>query len=712
MKERGLSGVTTAKAFDITAIQEAAKKTSVEAILLSNQDTLKQLLGEDASLDSYRGTRINYPIPIIVANPLAHIHTINYGKWLLGKDLDKFKRIKEPVQIFDFILVETEETRREALYFLKSCILISFDIETDEKRQITCISFTGLSNSRRVLTFVVPLVDFDVIHYTELEEFADAILFIREVQALPAYKLAFNGMYDTQYCGTYHAWPENYTLDAMILGWSRYSELPRALEFNASIYCYDYFYWKGEADKAKKGKDIKGYWAYCAKDSWYTFRVFLQQLVELESYQIFNYQETFRLTYPDLYCAFEGCKIDQTKLQEVRKKRVETAEKKLVDLRKISCNPEFNPGSWQQVSQLVYDVIGAKKPEKFKGAGTSALVLNRVGMQHPILAIICDLIVSYREDMKAISTYCDFDQLFGRLLYNIDPSGTETGRPASKASNFWVGTQIQNIPDYAKHYIVADDGYDLVEADKNKSEARCVAYMSESATMIKAIEDPERDFYKVISELFFGIPYAEVPDELRNDVTKHIIHGTHHLMGPDPFIDTATPRKVYNAMVITKSPIRNITAFAKYLLSLYHKMNPELKRDMWPRVKAEVTATHMSRSHLGWVRYFFGNPSKQHATFREAVAHQSQNLSVHLINRAFWRVYKYLVLPANGEFRLKAHIHDSIFAQIKSEKKEEYMKRMYELMFEPVTIFSRTMIIPTDFKVGKIWGEMKKIKIQ
>jgi DNA polymerase I-like protein with 3'-5' exonuclease and polymerase domains len=711
MKERGLTGVSSAKTFDITTMQEAAIKTKVDAILLSNSETLKKLLGEQASLDNYRGTRINYSIPIIVTNPFAHIHTIEYGRWLLEKDLDKFKRIKEPIQVFDFILVNSEELRREALHFLKSCLIISFDIETDNKRQITCISFTGLSTTKRVLSFVVPLVDFDHIHYQDADEFQDALLFIQEVLALSTAKLAFNGMYDSQYCITYHAWPENYTLDAMILNWSRYSELPRSLEFNASIHCYDYFFWKDEADEAKKKKDIRSYWAYCAKDSWYTLRVLLSQLSDLQAYQVFNYQETFRLTYPDLYCAFEGIKINQEKLKEVRADRVKESEEKLRKLRIISCNPGFNPSSWQQVSQLVYDVIGGKKPEKFKGAGTSAPVLNRVATQHPLLATVCDLIISYREDIKAISTYCDFDQLFGRLLYNIDPSGAETGRPASKASNFWVGTQIQNIPPYAKHYLDADDGYDLVEADKNKSEARCVAYMARAPKMIEALEDSEHDFYKTCSTLFFGIPYEEVTEEMRSDITKHIIHGTHHLMGPDPFIDTVSPKKMYAAMILTKSPLRNMTAFAKYLLSLYHRMNPELKREMWPSVRAEITATHMSRSHLGWVRYFFGNPMKQHKVFREGVAHQSQNLSVHLINRAFWRIYTDLVVPSAGEFRLKAHIHDSIFVQIKTEKALEYAKRMKEIMHMPTKIHENTMIIPTDFKMGKTWGTMQKIKL-
>lgn len=710
MKEHGLSGLSSNKVYDITTIQQTAAKAGVDAILLTNPQTLNNLVGSE-SLDSYRGTRINYKIPVIVANPLEHIHTVNYGRWLLEKDMQKIKRIKEPVQQFDFKLVETEELRRETYAFLKDCVIISWDIETNELRQITCISFTGLHPSKRVETFVVPFIDFGEMHYRDLDEYAESLQFMRDVLALPVTKLGFNGLYDSTYCITYHAPPNNYTLDAMVLAWSEYSELPRSLDFVSSVHCYDYFQWKHEANAAKDKKDIRSYWAYCGKDSWYTLRCLLSLLKGLQAYQLFNYQESFKLTYPALYCAFEGILVDNNKRAELREKAQKEKEEKLKKLQVITCNPTFNPGSWQQVGHFIYEVIGAQKPKFTKGAGTASPVLNRVAVQHPLLATICDLIITYREDAKAISTYYDFDQLNSRMLYSLDPTGTETGRAACKASSFWVGTQVQNVPPYAKPMLCADPGYDLIEADKNKSEARCVAYMSRSETMIKALEDPERDFYKVCATIFFGIPYEQVTKEYRNDITKHVIHGTHHLMGPDPFIDTVTPKKMYNAMKLTGTKLRNLEEFAKYLLSLYHKMNTELKTNMWPSVKHEVATTHMSVSPLGWTRYFFGNPAKQHKVLREAVAHQSQNLSVHALNKSLWRIYVDLVLPSNGEFRLKAQIHDSIFVQAKKEKALEYAAKMKVLMDIPIKVHDRTMRIPTDFKIGPTWGDMKEVKI-
>lgn len=724
MKEAGLTGAATEKTYDITTLQRMASHAKCEAILLTNPDTLINLLGEKATLDKYRGTRINYPIPVIVANPFEHIHSVTYGKWLLKNDLKKFHKLKVKPLPFDFIVVNTQETRSQALAFLKNCFLISFDIESDSAPQMTCISLTGLDHQGRVQVFVVPLVDFDKIHYSTPEELGETLVFIRTVAALDVIKVAFNGIYDSQYMTLYDAMPLNYLIDVMMLFWSKYAELPRSLDFVASILGYDYFFWKDESDAAKKNKDIRSYWAYCGKDSWWTMRCLLEMLTQLEDYQTHIYNRTFRLTFPVLYTAYQGMLINPEEKAKGKAEAEARLSVLLDNLRKMAASPTFNPQSSQQVAQLVYDIIGAKKEDK-KGEGrsTSAKVLNRVSMQHPLLARICGDVIKYREENKAISTYYEVEEKNGRLLFNLDPSGTETGRFACKASSFWVGTQIQNIPPYAKKYLWFDKDKIGIEADKNKSEARCVAYASQCVKLIEALEDPEKDFYKVCSELFFGIPWNEVTDEMRNDVTKHIIHGTHHCMGPEPFIDTATPQAVFRAMKMVLTKTKNMQDFVKYLLSLYHKAFPEVKNPYWANLLKDAAITGRTVSPLGWTRVFFGDPHKNHKVFRGIVAHQSQNLSVDLINESFWEVYRHLVLPSKGEFNLIAQIHDSILGQAVKGKEMYYAAKMREIMANSVEIHGRKMLIPVDFKMSApsgSWGTydektfplgMRKVKV-
>jgi hypothetical protein len=78
----------------------------------------------------------------------------------------------------------------------------------------------------------------------------------------------------------------------------------------------------------------------------------------------------------------------------------------------------------------------------------------------------------------------------------------------------------------------------------------------------------------------------------------------------------------------------------------------------------------------------------------------------------FWKVYKYLVKSSNGEYRLKAQVHDSILAQYVTTKRAYYAQKMQELMYNPVVIHNRTLVIPTDIKVGLSWKNMEKYKIE
>ena len=77
---------------------------------------------------------------------------------------------------------------------------------------------------------------------------------IQIINKLPITKAAHNGIYDCTYSITYNAEPSHYLFDTMFFGWSRFSELYQSLDFNASLYLYDYCQWKHEAEDASDKK--------------------------------------------------------------------------------------------------------------------------------------------------------------------------------------------------------------------------------------------------------------------------------------------------------------------------------------------------------------------------------------------------------------------------------------------------------------------------
>lgn len=742
LKSKGYAVMSTSKTLTISEILDAGKKIQADGVLLANEETLKNLVNSDSglkvSLDKYRGSRLDFSIPIIVGAPIDHLRKVRHGRWLYERDIDKFKKIKTPVVQLKFTVCKTRELLDTCVQKAQSALIISPDIETDSNNRITCISFTYLNPNFTTTTFVIPFINFGQDFWENDDDYGYAINCMRTICKLANPKLYFNGMYDSQPQIIYHAEPHNFVLDAMALAHSEYSELPKTLDFVASLHLHDYYYWKDDADAARKTGNINTYWAYCARDSWNTLRIFLQQIKTCKPYAIKNYQQLFKMVYPYLYCAFEGLLLDQTVLAENTKKAEAIVDDTRRRIQTMAADKNFNPGSPSQLGVLLFDIIGAKPTAKVKKKkdgkltsrrSTDETALAKIAEQHPLLRLICEKVFEYRENAKAVGTYFKFGQwkghdgkLPGRLLYGINPFGTDTGRGSSNASSFRFydtekedvrsyGTQVQNIPPYAKNMLIADPGNELGEADNNKSEARCVGYLSACIGLIQALEDATRDFYKVLGTLFFALPYEQVTKQLRNDILKRIVHGRNYLMGIETFIETVikqthSTKILYDGARLINYPIKSLKDFVGYLLNLYNKPFPEITT-WYNEIKLEVVRTHTLTSPLGWTRYFFGDIIKDHKVFRNAVAHAPQNLSVMILNKGLWKVYTTIVLVEKGHFRLKAQIHDSIFWQAPPELRSIYDARVKECMYNPVVIKGRTMIIPVDINHGQNWLELK-----
>ena len=760
MKDMRYTAVSTGKVLTISELVNAAKSANCQGIFLCNAGTLRNLVpGNNPTLDMYRGSRLNYSVPVVIGNSLAHIHTLDHGKFILQTDLEKLKHLNVSVnKEFQHEVLDSVDKFPGALAVLKEALFIAYDIETvtvsesgivqegDTEEEsdavengttiITCASYTAFQKDGTFITFVLPFFNFMEPHWISNNDFEHALEFLRVANALDVPKCMHNGMYDCLHSIVYHAWPRNFCLDTMAMAHAQYPSLPKSLDFVASLVLPDYMQWKQQAAEASKNRDIKQYWAYNAKDTFNTARICLHYLRHMPAYARRNYAEQFKLVYPSLYCGFEGFLIDNSKREELRSIRESQVEKDLWELQVMADDigdirakkpSGFNPGSPPQVKNLIYDVLGAADPhigyKKENGKririvrGTDEKNLKAVGEQHPILFALTSRIISYRENAKAIGTYFNFVQKNGRLLYHINPFGTETCRMASKKSNFWCGTQIQNIPPYAKEMLIADPGYVLCEPDNSQSEARCTAYIAQDTALIEALETPGRDFYKTLGTLFFGIPYDEVTTEFRNLVIKRIVHGTNYMMGDKTFLENAGLETILFAASILGISIVTppnkctgpnqimLLAFVRSLLEKYHVPFKRI-REWYKETKNEIKTTSMLVSPLNHTRYFFGDIEKKHQIFASAVAHQPQNLSVAIINKGWWKQWL-LQKEEPVAFRMKAQIHDSTPFQY-LEGREDVRDRAIKCLDNPVEVHGRILKIPVDYKIGKDWGHMKK----
>ena len=703
LNQYGMIGKVTTKSYDLGTLMKVAHTMEFDAIFLTNPNTLKNLVADPRpSLGDWRGSVITTSIPIVVSNPLDHINSMPIGNKIHQIDIHKLALIKQTKKFkYNYTictelhhLIQAEKEAQEAA-------IIVIDIETTFRNKISSIAFTYIQDNWTIgNTYVIELNPWKFVH--------EAWQIVRNICANPIAKSFHNGIFDCFHLLRFHVVVENYLWDTEYIWRCWHAELLKALDKVSSYILPDYYYWKYESEQSPL--------EYNAKDTINTARILLYMLQYAPNWVWTNYAQLLPNIGPVLYTAFEGFKVDVNRKQKSREQDQKELDTYLETLRTAIGFPNFNPGSPQQVGALLYDILKAKKPSRAKSkAATGETELKSVARQHPLFAYIIAKILKYRENKKAISTYYDATLTSNnRLIYLLQLDGAETGRMSCIASSLRklkpgkstyvksnmtnIGTQIQNAPAYYKQALKADDGYELINIDKSQSEARCVGYLSACTALVDALEGPD-DFYCATGYKFFGIKFDK-KHKLRQAV-KRIIHGTNYLMGVMTFIDAVGIEELqeYKKLLGYRGAL---TSFVKHLLGLYHISYPEVQ-DGWKETKLEVLATGRIITPDGWVRLVEGDIEKHHSILRGIVAHKAQHWSVWGINRAMWKLYYDLQVPSNGEFRLKAQIHDSIVAQAVVERIDYYAEEMKKIMDIPQECEYGTMRIPLDISIGEYW---------
>jgi DNA polymerase I-like protein with 3'-5' exonuclease and polymerase domains len=524
-----------------------------------------------------------------------------------------------------------------------------------------------------------------------------------------------NGMYDAAYFLRWGIVPSHYLWDTQHLFHSWYSELPKRLDFITAFSIVDVRFWK---DDGKSG-NLQDFYRYNALDGWATLNTFLALVQDMPEWAWKNYFIEFPLVFPSFQCAMEGFLLDQKKFTEVREqKEIETEALKEKIQTQVGA-PGYNPNSSQQTVKLM-KVLGAKD-----ATSAEEKELKKLQATTPFNNLILINVIKYKKEKKLLSTYFQESKVWhGRIYYSLNPAATDTARLASRESAYDCGLQIQNIlrGDTVKQCFMADTGWKLGTGDFPQSEARCVAYLSGDEKLLELVES-DKDYHAWNAQEFFGIPYEEIWDTTNNcvknkvirDLSKRTNHGANYNMGAQVMLDTMGPEYVQAAKQLLKLPADwSLLNVCQFLLDRYAATYPRVKNDWYQSIVHRVETTHLLTSPLGWVRYCFGNPGRSKPDLNAYVAHEPQNLSVALINKAFYRIWLELqVRKYRGLFRLKAQIHDEILFQYRPEIEADLIPEVKQMMTIPTKITdvggkTRTMIIHPQMSWGKqYWSQLK-----
>jgi DNA polymerase I len=210
-----------------------------------------------------------------------------------------------------------------------------------------------------------------------------------------------------------------------------------------------------------------------------------------------------------------GVAVDRAELQALRDRLVADVERHRAAIIEAAGH-EFNVNSTLQLREVLFDELGLAPQKKTKtGFSTDAASLEKLVGQHPII----DHLLAYREVEKLRSTYGD------GLLQEIGPDGrihatfnqtvARTGRLSSDQPN------LHNIPvrselgrEFRKAFVPAE-GYELLVADYNQIELRCIAHLAEDPGLIESFESG-RDIHTETASRIFGVEPGDVTVEMRS----------------------------------------------------------------------------------------------------------------------------------------------------------------------------------------------------
>lgn len=734
----------------LTEIILFCKKRNITGCFSTSNVLLHKLLAaagtpkDKAALNNYQGSYfIHQDIEFIFINPLEQLVTVPYGAFIARRFISKLTSpaswTKTPSFAFEML---TSANHERIFNSYQNAIAIAVDIETlKENLRIRCIGYTALFLDKKIGEFATHSC---VMYITDM--FSVSVM--RKFNwKLKAPKILQNGKYDISYLARYNAYLYNYLWDTVNMFHCWYCELPKDLSFLGAFFVRRAMYWKDLAETS----DQYEYARYNALDTWTTTLVFMAWILQSPEWAKRNYKEEFPLVFPCHLSELIGIKRDMQELEIARAEADKDFESQSEKLnRMLGCYPlSFNTNSSVQNANL-RKILGSSDIDS-----SDEKSLKVIGSRHPINYKICTQITAIRKTRKLTSTYLRTDaditktskvgakELNGRILYAINPHGTETGRMASTEHHFWCGFNVQNVTrgKSVKRTLVSDAGFMLAEADLKQAESRDVGYVSGDANLITAVESP-RDFHAINASSFFGLAYEVIFDDATQktldkairDLSKRTNHGATYLMGWGVLIDTMGEDKIWEAKRLLKLPksysLKNV---AEHLLAAFHKAYPTLSTLYYPAVVHEVMTTHMLVSHTniqepkiyglepvwktqtewelepleGWTRYCFGNPKLNKLDKNSYVAHVSQSLNAKALNRAYLRVFYEIALhPIHGpNFKLVAQIHDSILFQFRIGC-EYLMDMVQERMQVPIRCMGydgvlRIFTVPADVKNGK-----------
>lgn len=440
--------------------------------------------------------------------------------------------------------------------------IIALDYETT-MGHVSCLSVSGMDKYNNIKTWLIPLINTqksDNLHMSPISFWG----LVDDTLSANVPKIWHNGAaYDNIYTLDHSFKSRGIQHDTLLMWHSYRAQMPLSLATVASVFNYDYYYWKDEISggSGEKQTQVKysvpvsregllTYWRYAGLDTYHTLKAFipLAKLLDENNWAMYNYAKEYALSYgPMLETNFRGAKLDRKKLnqilselkseQAIAKTNLETASNGIICDTTVANKPAF--GTNAQKVNWIYNTLHAEAPPKKRGAKTNTPSVDQkqlilVSEQHPIFDKAINLMEAYAKPTTLINNYSNMKFPHDRFFYSYGLR-TYTGRYSCTSGAKWCGGNAQVFNKRMKPMIVADEGKVLIDIDYSQADLYHFAIACGDPNMLETVFD-NRDTHAVHVEMILQVPYEEVMrkknslDEKENAFINHPIKGVRQII--------------------------------------------------------------------------------------------------------------------------------------------------------------------------------------
>jgi DNA polymerase I-like protein with 3'-5' exonuclease and polymerase domains len=516
-----------------------------------------------------------------------------------------------------------------------------------------------------------------------------------------------NLLYDFQYTWRWWRFAPRLWHDTMVRQHVAFCEQPKALDFQASIYCERYRYWKDDGKEWTKGMGEEVLWSYNCEDcvrTWEVDEVHDQTIPALRMEEIDLFQH--KLFWSAFETMVRGKKRDEAKREEYAARLLEELEKRERDLAFVLEHP-LNPRSPVQMHKLFYEDLRqpVHRNAKTKMPSLDDDALDAIKRRQPLLRPLIRRISEHRSIGVFIGTFINAKlDRDGRFRSSLNICGTGTYRLSSSKNAFGSGGNEQNIPGRAhpeddsylelpniRELFIPDPNHTWFDLDLDRADLQIVVWEAEDEALKKALRaGVDMHLYNVRDVYGIDIPDDEIVEShpkckehkeryyAKRHACKAGVHATNYY---------CQPRKL--ALVL------NCTVHeAEHFQRRWFGAHPGVLS--WHRrVENDLLTKRQVRNAFGYVWRVFSRPD---SVLPEALAWIPQSTVARVINEIWTR------LDDTRTAEVLAQVHDSLAGQFPTADKPARIARIKELS-KVVIPYPDPLVIGTGIKTSEIsWG--------